>query len=194
MESDWVFFKTANCFENSPVFGVKYIWITIFKLILPGKVIQLKFLGFLKYIAASKHENVGRFLQVSIVFHPRHSETLLTKIDSKVFVFFSIDVKRVLTGPEFHSIDVTLLLISYCIISHLTLIVGIHWTVWVTRATDFTLPQLAPCATLSVAWIALASVASEGVSACVLTGACQTFVYVCKKRVPLKTVLLPWLN
>ena len=90
------------------------------------------------------------------------------------------------TRPEFHSIDVTLLLISHCKISHLTLIVGIHWTVWVTRVTDFALPQLAPCAKLSVARVALASVASEGVSACVLTGTWDTFVYVCKKKSALK--------
>ena len=56
------------------------------------KSYPIKIFGILEYIA-SKHENIGQFFQVSVVFHPHHSEMLLTKI------YFSVVTKFLLLFP-----------------------------------------------------------------------------------------------
>ena len=71
---------------------------------------------------------------------------------------------------------------QYLLSSHLTLIAGIHCTIWVTLIADFTLPQVAVVSDFGVAGMTAACETTVRVCTCVLAWAVQTLVHICYKK------------
>ena len=70
----------------------------------------------------------------------------------------------------------------YLLSSHLTLIAGIHVTIWVALIADFTLPQVTVVSDFGVAGMTAACETTVRVCTCVLAWAAQTLVHICNKE------------
>ena len=71
---------------------------------------------------------------------------------------------------------------QYLLSSHLTLIAGIHCTIWVALIADFTLPQVTVVSDFGVAGMTAACETTVRVCTCVLAWAVQTLVHICNKE------------